>query len=70
MPLGRGEPVNISNAPFSAEYGPTWSPDGNRLAFYSDRDGGWSIYVMGADGSDGVRLTPGNSNDQVPAWRP
>ncbi len=70
MSLGRGEPVNISNAPFSAEYGPTWSPDGNRLAFYSDRDGGWSIYVMGADGSDVVRLTPGDSNDQVPAWRP
>lgn len=70
MALGRGEPVNISNAPFSTEYGPTWSPDGSRIAFYSDRDGGWSIYVMGADGSNVVRLTTGASNDQVPAWRP
>jgi Tol biopolymer transport system component len=70
MALGRGEAINISKAPFSAEYGPTWSPDGSRIAFYSDRDGGWNVYAMGADGSDVVRLTGGDSNDQVPAWRP
>jgi dipeptidyl aminopeptidase/acylaminoacyl peptidase len=65
-----GEPTNISNAPFSSEHGPTWSPDGGRIAFYSDRDGEWDIYVMGSDGSDVVKLTGDNTNDQVPAWRP
>jgi len=65
-----GEAVNISNAPYSTEHGPTWSPDGGRLAFYSDRDGGWNIHIMGSDGSDPIKLTSGNSNDQVPAWRP
>jgi Tol biopolymer transport system component len=70
MPAIGGEGVNISNAPFSSEHGPTWSPDGGRLAFYSDRDGDWDIFVMASDGSDVVQLTGGNTNDQVPAWRP
>ena len=29
---------------------PVWSPDGRRIAFQSDRDGSWEIYVMDADG--------------------
>ena len=37
---------------------PTWSPDGERVAFASDRDGGeWDIYVMDADGAHQRRLT-------------
>ena len=34
--------------------GPTWSPDGSRLAFSSERDGVFGIYVMDA-GGDGVQ---------------
>jgi TolB protein len=30
---------------------PEWSPDGKMIAFLTDRDGVWSIYVMNADGS-------------------
>jgi TolB protein len=70
MPVAGGQPVNISKAPYSTELGPTWSPDGGRIAFYSDRDGDWDVYVMASDGSDVIKLTGNNSNDQVPAWRP
>ncbi len=70
VPVAGGEAHNISNAPFSSEHGPTWSPDGSRIAFYSDRDGEWDIYAMDADGSDLLKLTPDDANDQVPAWRP
>ena len=70
MSITGGQTTNISNAPYSSEHGPTWSPDGSRLAFYSDRDGSWNIHVMASDGSDVIRLTSGQSNDQVPAWRP
>ena len=35
----------------------TWSHDGKRIAFKSDRNGKWGIYVMNADGSTAKLLT-------------
>ncbi len=49
---------------------PSWSPDGNKIAFSSDRDGDWEIYVMDADGSDIVQLTDNSSTDSDPSWSP
>ena len=31
---------------------PAWSPDGEHIAFESDRDGDQEIFVMNADGTD------------------
>ena len=31
---------------------PTWSPDGSKVAFVSNRDGQWSLWVMNPDGSN------------------
>ena len=39
------------------DYWPAWSPDGKRIAFTSNRDGNYEIYVMNADGSDLRNLT-------------
>ena len=49
---------------------PVWSPDGRRIAFDSDRDGNWEIYVMNADGSGVTRLTDNDAADGFPAWSP
>lgn len=50
--------------------GPDWSPDGMRFAFTSLRDGNREIYVMGADGSNQLRLTDDPATDSSPAWSP
>ena len=49
---------------------PSWSPDGGRIAFASNRDGGINqIYVMDSDGKNLKRLTEGISALN-PAWSP
>jgi Tol biopolymer transport system component len=47
---------------------PCWSPDGTRIAFESDRDGNYEIYVMDADGSHQTRLTHDPALDSTPTW--
>jgi Tol biopolymer transport system component len=53
---------------------PSWSPDGSRIVFQSDRDnlasGRSDIYVMNADGTNVRRLTTDAGFDESPAWSP
>ena len=49
---------------------PAWSPDGSKVAFWSNRDGGKEIYVMDADGSNVRRLTNNLADDVNPNWSP
>jgi WD40 repeat protein len=51
--------------------GPSFSPDGRQLFFYSDReDGVYDIYRIATDGSGVARITQTNSNDRAPVWIP
>ena len=51
--------------------GPSWSPDGTQIAFQSDRDGNWNIYVMdAADGSNPRPLIFERNSDLYPSWSP
>ncbi len=47
---------------------PRWSPDGDWLAFFSDRGGPADIWKIRADGSERTQLTRGAS--AVPVWSP
>ena len=56
---------------------PSWSPDGKRIAFASNRDGNrdgnrenYEIYVMDADGNNQQRLTDNDFYDTHPSWSP
>jgi Tol biopolymer transport system component len=49
---------------------PAYSPDGEKIAFSSNRDGQWEIYVMNSDGTGQTRLTNNTANDWFPAWGP
>ena len=53
------------------DWSPSWSPDGKRIAFASDRKGdfqNFEIYVMDADGGNQRRLTENRDNDVSPSW--
>jgi Tol biopolymer transport system component len=51
--------------------GPSWSPDGKRIAFYSNRDGGkYEIWVINPDGSGLTQLTRTSGRGWFPWWSP
>jgi len=43
---------------------------GGRIAFMSNRDGNWEIYIIREDGTGLKRLTNNASDDGLPAWSP
>lgn len=43
---------------------------GDQVAFMSNRDGNWEIYVVNVDGSGLKRLTSNAANDGLPTWSP
>lgn len=61
--------VNISNHP-SSDSQPAWSPDGDSIAFVSNRDGNQEIYIMKPDGSNQLNITNHPDDDYSPAWKP
>jgi len=52
------------------DFYPSWSPDGIRIVFFSDRDGNYEIYTMNPDGSEQTRLTDNPADDRRPSWSP
>jgi len=49
---------------------PSFSPDGTRIVFVSDRNGNNEIYTMNTDGSDVARLNFNSDQDFHPNWSP
>src|SRR5712691_2585079 len=50
---------------------PRWSPDGARLAFLSDRDGGKAqVYVMDVAGGEARKLSAISEGAGAPVWSP
>lgn len=53
--IGRGISTRIT-ANAAEDENPTWSPDGRYIAFDSDRDGMYHVYVARADGGEGAKV--------------
>ena len=54
---------NLTNDQF-----PSWSPDGTKIVFGTNRDGNYEIYTMNSDGTNQTRLTNHPNTDYYPSW--
>jgi hypothetical protein len=59
--------TRLSNNTASDEV-PTWSPDGTKIVFDSNRSGNFEVWVMNADGTNPVKLTNNAAFDGHPSW--
>ena len=58
----------LSRDAYADDHGPTMSPWGNRIAFYSNRDQGWDIYTLDLETGERVNLTQSPEIEQAPHW--
>ena len=62
--------VNLTQGEHKRNLFPAWSPDGTKIAFWSDRDGQPDIYVMNSDGTNPINLTRDAHYEDRPTWSP
>jgi Tol biopolymer transport system component len=70
--VGGGTPTKIvdSHVVGGINMQPALSPDASHVAFSGQREGKFSIYIVGVDGEGLRRLTYSNDDDTEPAWSP
>src|SRR3546814_8169324 len=70
MPIEGGTPTRIAEG-LAFEHQPRFSPDGQRIAFVSDRAGGDNIWLMNRDGSDKRQISKEDFRLlNQPSWSP
>lgn len=67
VPASGGRAVQITSNP-AIDTQPIWSPDGSRLAFASNRMGGWDIYTVPSQGGTPRRITTHSGRETPLAW--
>lgn len=72
LPVKEGAARNLTRTPGIAERSPVWSPDGQWIAYFSDRTGEYELYTRQSDGVGPERqLTQGNAKFLFnPVWAP
>jgi TolB protein len=69
MPAAGGASVQLTNAP-GISIGGSFSPDGSKIVFESDRSGSQQVYVMNADGTNQHRISFFGGRSATPEWSP
>lgn len=66
--IGKGAPVRLTNV--GDNRNPVWSPDSTKIAFQSNRDGNWELYVLDLTTGQSRRLTTSLFYKGAPTWSP
>ncbi len=70
LPIAGGAATRLTSG-LAHDAQPRWSPDGQRIAFITDRSGGNNVWVIAADGRDTVQLSKSTDDLYVsPEWTP
>jgi Tol biopolymer transport system component len=67
--LKTGQGMDLT-ASLGRDFSPRWAPDGESIAFVSDRYGLSQLFVMDADGGGQFQLSRGDSPVEHPGWSP
>lgn len=70
VPAKGGDTRNLSDSSGVRERFPAWSPDGQKIAYVTDKSGEYEIHVMGQRGGDDKTVTTGNLKIQGLDWMP
>lgn len=55
VPAEKGDARNLTNTPGVAERDPSWSPDGQKIAYFSDESGEYALHIRNQNGMGEVR---------------
>ncbi len=69
LTAGQDRLVRLTDSP-ADERDPAWSPDGQRVAFASRRDGNWEIYILNMVTGEISRVTYDLAYEASPSWSP
>jgi tricorn protease len=64
-----GDATRVTSS-YGSEEQLAWAPDSRRLAYSSDRDGTWHLYLYDFTTRSESQLTRGGENDISPRWSP
>ena len=70
LPIAGGKATRLTSG-MAWDAMPRWSPDGRRVAYISDRDGGDNLWMVNPDGGGARKITSEVDNAvSSPAWSP
>jgi tricorn protease len=73
VPSEKGDIRNLTNTPGADERSPAWSPNGTRIAYFSDESGEYALYIKDQNGlgeAQKIDLGSPGSFFYFPTWSP